>query len=258
VRDTQLAAQIRRVHAANFGVYGADKLWRQLNREGIRVGRCTVERLMRRLGLAGAVRGRRRRTTRPAPASAHPADLVRRNFTAAAPNRLWVADLSYVWTWAGFGYVAFVVDAFSRRILGWRCTTHLRTDLALDALEMAIFTRQRHPGGDLSGLVHHSDRGVQYLSIRYTERLAAAGALTSVGSRGDSYDNALAETTIGLFKTEVVNRRGPWKSPGQVELALAGWVDWYNRRRLHSACADLPPAEYEDTHHRRYTEEPAA
>jgi putative transposase len=252
VRDTQLAAQIRRVHAENFGVYGADKLWRQLNREGIRVARCTVERLMRQLGLAGAVRGRRRRiTTKPAPAAARPADLVGRNFTAVAPNRLWVADVTYVWTWAGFVYVAFVVDAFSRRILGWRCTTHLRTDLALDALEMAIWTRQRHPGGELSGLVHHSDRGVQYLSIRYTERLAEAGAVTSVGSVGDSYDNALAETTIGLFKTEIVNRRGPWKTPGQVELALAGWVDWYNRRRLHSACADLPPAEYEDNHRRQ-------
>jgi putative transposase len=253
VRDTQLAAQIRRVHAENFGVYGADKLWRQLNREGVRVARCTVERLMRKLGLAGAVRGRRRRTTtKPAPASARPADLVGRNFTAAAPNRLWVADVTYVWTWAGFVYIAFVVDAFSRRILGWRCATHLRTDLALDALEMAIWTRQRHSGGGLlSGLVHHSDRGVQYLSIRYTERLAEAGAVTSVGSRGDSYDNALAETTIGLFKTEIVNRRGPWKTPGQVELALAGWVDWYNRRRLHSACADLPPAEYEDNHRRQ-------
>jgi len=156
-----------------------------------------------------------------------------------------MADLTYVWTWAGFVYVAFVVDVFSRRILGWRCASHLRTDLALDALEMAIWARQRKRAGELTGLVHHSDRGVQYLSIRYTERLAEAGALTSVGSKGDSYDNALAETTIGLFKTEIINLRGPWKTPAQVELALAHWVDWYNQRRLHSACADLPPAEYE-------------
>jgi putative transposase len=246
VRDEQLKAEIRRVHAENLGVYGADKVWRQLNREGIRVARCTVERLMRALGLAGAVRGgRKKRTTKPAAAAARPADLVQRQFTAAAPNRLWVADLTYVWTWAGFVYVAFVVDVFSRRILGWRCATHLRTDLALDALEMAIWARQRGDAGDLSGLVHHSDRGVQYLSIRYTERLAEAGAVTSVGSKGDSYDNALAETTIGLFKTEIVNLRGPWKTPGQVELALAHWVDWYNQRRLHGACANLPPAEYE-------------
>jgi len=246
LRDERLAAEIRRVHEENLGVYGADKVWRQLNREGIGVARCTVERLMRALGLAGAVRGgKKKRTTKPAAAAARPADLVQRQFTAAAPNRLWVADLTYVWTWAGFVYVAFVVDVFSRRILGWRCASHLRTDLALDALEMAIWARQREHAGELTGLVHHSDRGGQYLSIRYTERLAEAGALTSVGSKGDSYDNALAETTIGLFKTEIINLRGPWKTPAQVELALAHWVDWYNQRRLHSACADLPPAEYE-------------
>ena len=247
-RDEQLAAQIRRVHEDNLGVYGADKVWRQLNREGIRVARCTVERLMRSLGLAGAVRGKTRKRTTTRPAASRPADLVQRRFTAAAPNRLWVADLTYVWTWAGFVYVAFVVDAYSRRILGWRAASHLRTDLALDALEMAIWTRQRERAGDLAGLVHHSDRGVQYLSLRYTERLADAGAVTSVGSRGDSYDNALAETTIGLFKTEIIDLRGPWKTLVQVELALAGWVDWYNRRRLHGACAGLPPIEYENTH----------
>jgi putative transposase len=259
VREERLKAEIRRVHAENFGVYGADKVWRQLNREGIRVARCTVERLMRALGLTGAVRGKKKRTTKPAAAAARPEDRVQRQFTAPAPNRLWVADLTYVWTWAGFVYVAFVVDAFSRRILGWRCTTHLRTDLALDALEMAIWTRQREQAGELSGLVHHSDRGVQYLSIRYTERLAEAGAVTSVGSRGDSYDNALAETTIGLFKTEVINLRGPWKTPGQVEVTLAHWVDWYNQRRLHSACADTPPAEYEDNYYRQLaTGKPAA
>jgi putative transposase len=259
LRDEHLKAQIRRVHAENFGVYGADKLWRQLNREGIPVARCTVERLMRELGLQGVRRGKKKRTTKPASTPA-PQDRVRRNFTPPAPNRLWVADLTYVWTWTGFVYAAFVVDAFSRRILGWRAATHLRTDLALDALEMALFTRQRDGDGDLAGLVHHSDRGVQYLSIRYTERLAEAGAVTSVGSRGDSFDNALAETTIGLFKTEVISLRGPWKTPAQVELALAEWVDWYNHRRLHGACANRPPAEHEQLHHRQLAgeEKPAA
>lgn len=260
VRDEWLKLQIRRVHRENFEVYGAQKVWRQLGREGIRVARCTVERLMRELGLSGAVRGRRkaRRTTVPQ-LSERPADLVRRDFTAAAPNRLWVADLTYVGTWTGFVYAAFVIDVYSRRILGWRCANHLRTDLALDALEMAIWTRQREQDGELGGLVHHSDRGVQYLSIRYTERLADAGAVTSVGSRGDSYDNALAETTIGLFKTEVIERRGPWRSVTQVESALAEWVDWYNHRRLHGACEDIPPVEYEQRyHHRRAQEDPAA
>jgi putative transposase len=256
VRDEQLKTHIRRVFVDNFSVYGADKVWRQLGREGIRVARCTVERLMRELGLAGAVRGRpkTRRTTVPQ-LSERPADLVGRNFTAAAPNRLWVADLTYVGTWTGFVYAAFVIDVYSRRILGWRCTSHLRTDLALDALEMAIWTRQREQDGGLAGLVHHSDRGVQYLAIRYTERLADAGAVTSVGSRGDSYDNALAETTIGLFKTEVITRRGPWRTLTQVEAALAGWVDWYNHRRLHGTCNNIPPVEYEQRYHQRRTPE---
>jgi putative transposase len=215
---------------------------------------------MRELGLSGAVRGRpkTRRTTVPQ-LTARPADLVGRQFTAPAPNRLWVADLTYVHTWTGFVYAAFVIDVYSRRILGWRCANHLRTDLALDALEMAIWTRQREHGGELGGLVHHSDRGVQYLSIRYIERLADAGAVTSVGSRGDSYDNALAETTIGLFKTEVIARRGPWRSVTQVETALAEWVDWYNHRRLHGACDNIPPVEYEQHyHHRRAQGDPAA
>jgi putative transposase len=261
VRDELLKALIRRVHEENYSVYGADKVWRQLHREGVRVARCTVERLMRELGLSGAVRGRpkTRRTTVPQ-LGERPADLVGRQFTAAAPNRLWVADLTYAWTWTGFVYAAFVVDVYSRRILGWRCASHLRTDLALDALEMAIWTRQREQDdsrhtlgdGELAGLVHHSDRGVQYTAIRYTERLADAGAVTSVGSRGDSYDNALAETTIGLFKTEVIERRGPWRTLTQVEAALAAWVDWYNHRRLHSACQDIPPVEYEQHfYHRR-------
>jgi putative transposase len=247
VRDEQLSEEIRRVHQQNLAVYGADKVWRQLNREGITVARCTVERLMRRLGLAGAVRGgKKRATTRADTRARRPADLVNRDFTAPAPNRVWVADLTYVWTWAGFCYVAFILDVYARRIVGWRCATHLRTDLALDALEMAIWGRLRQrPGTDLTGLVHHSDRGAQYLAIRYTERLAEAGAVTSVGSRGDSYDNALAESTIGLFKTEIIDRRGPWRTPTDVELALLDWVPWYNERRLHSACGDIPPAEHE-------------
>jgi putative transposase len=245
VRDVQLKVEIRRVFDANYRVYGARKIWRQLQREGIQVARCTVERLMGELGLAGAVRGRPKRTTIPAePAGPRPADLVQRRFSAPAPNRLWVADLTYVRTWSGFIYAAVVIDAFSRRIVGWQLATHLRTDLALDALEMAIWQRQA-AGAELDGLVHHSDRGVQYLAIRYTDRLADAGAVTSVGSRGDSYDNALAETTIGLYKTELVRRRGPWRGIDDLELATLEWVDWYNHRRLHSACDNRPPAEYE-------------
>jgi putative transposase len=192
-RDQELQAEIRRVHAEHFGVYGARKVWRQLHREGIAVARCTVERLMGELGLEGVRRGKPRRTTTADAAAARPADLVERNFSAATPNQLWVADLTYVATWSGFVYVAFIIDAFSRFLVGWQASRSLRTDLALDALEMAIWARR----GDLEGLVHHSDRGSQYLAIRYTERLAEAGAVTSVGSRGDSYDNALAETIIG-------------------------------------------------------------
>ena len=228
VRDRQLKAEIRRVHAEQFGVYGARKVWRQLHREGIAVARCTVERLMRQLGLQGVRRGKTRRTTTPDAAAARPADLVDRDFSAARPNQLWVADLTYVATWSGFVYVAFVIDAFSRFLVGWQASRSLRTDLALDALEMAIWRRQTQ----LDGLVHHSDRGSQYLAIRYTERLAEAGAVTSVGSRGDSYDNALAETIIGLYKTELIRRRGPWKGIDQVEYATLEWVDWFNHRRL--------------------------
>jgi putative transposase len=214
-RDQELKVQIRRVHAANFGVYGARKVWRQLGREGVVVARCTVERLMGELGLAGVRRGMARRTTPPEPAGSRPADLVERDFSAGRPNQLWVADLTYVATWSGFVYVAFVIDAFSRLVVGWQAARSLRTDLALDALEMAIWTRR----GELDGLVHHSDRGSQYLAIRYTERLAEAGAVTLMGSRGDSYDNALAETIIGLYKTELIHRRGPWKGLDQVEYA---------------------------------------
>jgi putative transposase len=241
VRDAQLKVEIRRVHAEHLGVYGARKLWRQLHREGIVVARCTVERLMGELGLEGVRRGKPQRTTTPDAAAARPADLVERNFSAQRPNQLWVADLTYVATWSGFVYVALVIDAFSRYLVGWQASRSLRTDLALDALEMAIWRRQ----AQLEGLVHHSDRGSQYLSIRYTERLAEAGAVTSVGSRGDSYDNALAETIIGLYKTELVRRRGPWRGLDEVEYATLEWVDWFNHRRLLEPIGYVPPAEFE-------------
>ena len=241
LRDQELKAEIARVHAEHFGVYGARKVWRQLHREGIAVARCTVERLLRELGLRGAVRGKTRRTTTPDATAARPADLVERDFSATRPNQLWVADLTYVASWSGFVYVALVVDAFSRFIVGWQASRSLRTDLALDALEMAIWRRQ----AQLEGLVHHSDRGSQYLAIRYTERLADAGAVASVGSRGDSYDNALAETIIGLYKTELIRRRGPWKGLDQLEYATLEWVDWFNHRRLLEPIGHLPPAEFE-------------
>ncbi len=217
------------------------------------MARCTVERLMRTAGVAGVIRGKTRPTTVPADLAAHPGDLLDRDFTAPAPNRRWVADITYVATWSGFVYVAFVTDLFSRRIVGWRASTSLRADLALDALEHAIWARGRE-GADLAGLIHHSDRGVQYLAIRYTERLAEIGAVTSVGSRGDSYDNAAAESLIGLFKTELIRRRGPWRGLDQVEIATLEWVDWFNNRRLHSACGNVPPAEYEQRHYRQITD----
>ena len=248
-RDRQLKAEIARVHAEHFGVYGARKVWRQLHREGIAVARCTVERLMRELGLRGAVRGKTRRTTTPDAAATRPADLVDRDFTAQRPNQLWVADLTYVATWSGFVYVALVIDAFSRFLVGWQAARSLQTGLALDALEMAIWRRR----GGLDGLVHHSDRGSQYLSIRYTQRLAEAGAVTSVGSRGDSYDNALAETIIGLYKAELVRRRGPWKGLDEVEYATLEWVDWFNHRRLLEPIGHIPPAEFEAAYRRRET-----
>ena len=241
VRDAQLKVEIGRVHAEHFGVYGARKVWRQLHREGICVARCTVERLMRELHLEGVRRGKTRRTTTPQETDSRPADLVERDFSATRPNQLWVADLTYVATWSGFVYVALVIDAFSRFLVGWQTSRSLRTDLALDALEMAIWRRQ----AQLDGLVHHSDRGSQYLAIRYTERLAEAGAVTSVGSRGDSYDNALAETIIGLYKTELIRRRGPWKGIDDLEYATLEWVDWFNHRRLLEPIGYLPPAEFE-------------
>jgi putative transposase len=243
-RDEYLLTEIRRVHAANFGVYGARKVWLTLNREGTPVARCTVERLMRTNGLRGAVRGKVRRTTIPDVTAERARDLVNRDFAPTAPDRLWVADMTYVSTWSGWVYVAFVVDAYARRILGWRCGTTMSTQLVLDALEQAVWTRQRD-GADLSDLVAHTDRGSQYVSIRYTERLAQAGITASVGTVGDSYDNALAETINGLYKTELVKPRGPWRTVDAVEYATAEYVEWFNHRRLYEYCGDIPPAERE-------------
>jgi putative transposase len=238
-----LKGAITRVWHEHQAVYGADKVWAQLRREGIPVARCTVERLMRGLALRGVVRGKVSvRTTVGDAADSRPADLVQRQFRAAAPNRLWVADLTYVKTHSGWVYVAFVIDVFSRYVVGWQASRSLRTDLALDALEMALWGRQ---GQQLAGLVHHSDRGVQYLAIRYTERLAEAGAVASVGSRGDSYDNALAESFNGLYKAELIRHRGPWRGLDDVEYATLDYIDWFNRRRLHGELGMLPPAEFE-------------
>ncbi len=248
-RDDQLRPEIQRVYDDNYRVYGVRKVWRQLNREGIAVAKCTVRRLMRQMGLWGAARGKAFTTTTTGDQSlARPADLVDRDFTATGPNQLWVSDLTYVATWRGFVYVALVIDVFSRRIVGWRASTSLRTDLALDALEQAIWDRLL---AGPAGLVHHSDAGSQYLSIRYTERLAEAGIEPSVGTVGDSYDNALAETIIGLYKTELIRRRGPWKGLDDVEYATLEWVDWFNHRRLLEPIGDIPPAEYEANHYRQ-------
>jgi putative transposase len=248
-RDIELSGEIRRVYNENFLVYGARKVWRQLNREQITVARCTVERLMQSLGLQGVVRGRSCRTTLSDDAADRPADLVNRQFTATRPNQLWVADITFVATWAGFVYVAFIIDVFARRIVGWRVANSLRTDLVLDALEQALCSRT-----GTQGLVHHSDRGCQYLSIRYTERLAEAGVDASVGSVGDSYDNALAETINGLYKTEVIRRRGPWRNIDVVEYATLEWVDWFNHRRLLEPIGDIPPAELEQAYYRQLEE----
>jgi putative transposase len=242
-RDEVLKGEIRRVWEEHPRVYGADKVWTQLRREEIPVARCTVERLMRQLGLRGVVRGKARiRTTIGDDASSRPLDLVARQFRAPAPNRLWVADLTYVKTHSGWVYVAFVVDACSRFVVGWQASRSLRTDLALDALEMALWARR---AARLDGLIHHSDRGVQYLAIRYTERLAEAGAVPSVGSRGDSYDNALAESFNGLYKAELIRHAGPWQGLDDVEYATLEYVDWFNQRRLHGELGMIPPAEFE-------------
>jgi len=240
---------IRRVWDEHFQVYGARKVWRQLNREQIPVARCTVERLMGVLGLQGVVRGKTYKTTIPDDAAERPTDLVQRQFRADHPNQLWVADFTYVATWAGVVFVAFVIDVFARRIVGWRVASSMRTDLVLDALEQALWSRS-----GTEGLVHHSDRGSQYLSIRYTERLAQAGLESSVGSRGDSYDNALAETVIGLFKTEVIRRSGPWRTLDAVEYATLEWVDWFNHRRLLEPIGNIPPAELEQAYYQQREE----
>ena len=232
-RDLVLMERIRQVHEANFGVYGARKVWRQLGREGISVARCTVERLMQQMGLCGAVRGKETRTTIADKAVPCPADKVNRQFRAPHPNALWVSDFTYVATWQGFVYVAFIIDVFARRIVGWRVSRTAHADFVLDALEQALHDRRPVKGG----LIHHSDRGSQYVAIRYTERLLEAGIEPSVGSVGDSYDNALAETINGLFKTEVIRRRGPWRSMEAVEFATLEWVDWYNNRRLLGVCS---------------------
>jgi putative transposase len=244
-RDRELLAEIRRVYDASGGLYGARKVWWQLQAEGVRVARCTVERLMRGAGLAGVLRGKRRRTTIPGEHAERPVDLVERDFTATAPNRLWVADFTYVATWSGVVYVAFLVDAFSRRIVGWKADTTMKTSLVLDTLEMALWTRGRAGLPVGAGLVHHHDNGSQYLSFAFTQRLIEAGVDASVGSVGDAYDNALAESTIGLYKTEKIRRDGPWKTLADVELATLEWVDWFNTTRLHSACGRLSPAQYE-------------
>jgi putative transposase len=243
--DEWLLAEIRRAYEASRRRYGPRKVWRQLRREGYAVARCTAERLMRAEGLRGVVRGKKVFTTQSDETAPRPDDLVQRDFSAPAPNRLWVADLTYVRTWAGFVYVAFVFDVYSRFIVGWQAASHLRTDLALDALEMALWRRR----SDVTGLVHHSDRGVQYLSIRYTERLAEAGIETSVGSRGDSYDNAMAESVIGLYKAEVIRHEGPWKGLEEVEFATLEWVDWFNNTRLLEPIGYVPPAEFEEAYY---------
>jgi putative transposase len=240
--DAALGVEIRRVFEANFCVYGVRKVWRQLSREGIVVARCTVARLMRAMDLRGIVRGKKVRTTIADPAAACPLDRVNRQFKAPRPNALWVSDFTYVATWSGFVYVAFVIDAYARRIVGWRVSRTAHASFVLDALEQALHER-RPVHGD--GLVHHSDRGGQYLALRYTERLAEAGIEPSVGSVGDSYDNALAETINGLFKAEVIHRRGPWRSFDAVEFATLEWVDWFNHRRLLEPIGNVPPAEAE-------------
>jgi putative transposase len=246
-RDERLGGAIRRVWDEHRQVYGADKVWAQLKREGTPVARCTVERLMRRLGLRGVVRGKAHvRTTVADEASSRPLDLVARRFRGPAPNRLWVADLTSVKTHSGWVYVAFVVDVCSRFVVGWQASRSLRADLALDALEMALWARRAVA---LTGLIHHSDRGSQYLAIRYTERLAQAGAVASVGSRGDSYDNALAESFNGLYKTELIRHRGPWRGLEDMEYATLEYVDWFNHRRLHGELGMVPPAEFEAAYH---------
>ena len=250
-RDAALMPQIQRVWEQNMKVYGADKVWRALHREHQEVARCTVERLMRRLGIQGARRGKAVRTTVSDSTAPCPLDHVNRQFKADRPNQLWVSDFTYVSTWQGWLYVAFVIDVFARRIVGWRVSSSMHTNFVLDALEQALYDRQPK---QTDGLVHHSDRGSQYVSIRYTERLSEAGIEPSVGSRGDSYDNALAETINGLYNAELIHRRGPWKTKASVELATLEWVSWFNHHRLLEPIGYIPPAEAEENYYRQLTE----
>ena len=253
-RDELLMPHIDRVWQANMHVYGAEKVWKQMNREDIAVARCTVERLMRRLGLEGIRRGKSVRTTTPDTSAPCPLDRVNREFQADRPNQLWVSDFTYVSTWQGWLYVAFVVDVFARRIVGWRVSTTMTTEFVLDALEQALYDRQPDPE---DALIHHSDRGSQYVSIRYSERLAEAGIAPSVGSKGDSYDNALAETINGLYKAELIHRRGPWKTRESVELATLEWVSWFNHKRLMGPLGYIPPAEAEANYYRQLNRQAA-
>ena len=251
VSDRARTLLIEQVHRDNYSVYGARKVHAELQRQGHPVARCTVERLMRTAGLRGITRQKGPRTTVPGTCPETRPDLVDRTFRAAAPDRLWVADITYCRTFAGWVYAAFVIDVFSRRVVGWQLSTSLRTDLALDALEMGLWTRQ-HDGRDTSGLIHHSDKGVQYVAIRYTQRLADAGVVASVGSTGDSYDNALAEAFNSLFKAELIRNKGPWRSIDDLEIAVAEYIDWFNHRRLHGEIGTIPPVEYETNHYRRH------
>lgn len=247
VRDGELLVLIRKIHADNYGVYGVRKIHAELRKQGEKVAESTVRRLMREAGLRGISRAKGPRTTKPAPETGRPLDLVKREFVAVRPNELWVADITYVHTFSGWVYVAFVTDVFSRLVVGWQVSTRLYTDLALDALKMGIWRRQ-HAGDDLAGLVHHSDRGVQYRAIRYAERLAECDAVASVGSKGDSYDNAMAEALNSLYKAELIRNRGPWTGINDVEIATAEYIDWFNNRRLHGEIGHVPPAELEATY----------
>jgi transposase InsO family protein len=241
LRDVEILAEIVKVRSGHAAVYGSRRTWCELRRRGIEVARCTVERIMRENGLVGVQRGAKKRTTTADPAATRPADLVKRDFSACAPDQLWLADITYVPTWEGFVYVAFVLDVFSRMIVGWQTADHLRTNLPLDALEMALWARRVRYGQT----IHHSDAGSQYTAIRYSERLSTFGVLPSVGSVGDSYDNAMAEALNGTFKAELIHRLGPWKTRADTEIAIYEWISWYNHARIHSSIGDVPPAEYE-------------